>query len=65
MGKVRLGKEVNGFLLKEKKRNGSIEGVQSVNNEKTYVFSYDSQVGDFVGKWIDTPVFVKKPLNTH
>ena len=65
MSNVRLGKAVNGFLLKEKKRNGSSEGEQSMNNQRTYIYAYDSQVGDFVGKWIDTPTFVRKPVNTH
>ena len=65
MGHERLGKAVNGFLLKEKKRNGQIEGVQSLKNKKTYVFFYDDSVGDFVGKWIDTPSFVQNSLNAH
>ena len=65
MSEVRLGKAVNGFLLKEKKRNGQIEGVQSLNNKKTYVFQYDETVNDFVGRWIDTPSFVQESLNTH
>lgn len=65
MSQERLGKDVNGFLLKEKKRNGQIEGVQSLKNKKTYVFFYDDKVGDFVGKWIDTPSFVQKSLNAH
>lgn len=65
MSEKRLGKAVNGFMLKEKKRNGQIEGVQSLNNKQTYVFLYDDKVNDFVGKWIDTPSFVQKSIKTQ
>lgn len=57
-------KTVNGFLMHEKKRNGQIEGVQSLRNKKTYVFVYDVHKSDFVGKWIDTPSFVRNAVNT-
>lgn len=53
------GKVVNGFYLKEQKKNGSMDGVQSLNNKKTYVFLYDESKGRFVGRWVDTPDFVK------
>ncbi len=49
----------NEFLPKEKKKNGQIEGTQSLNNKRLYVFVYDKNIGDFVGKWIDMPSFVK------
>ena len=65
MGQERLGKAVNGFLLKEEKRNGQIEGDQSLNNRRMCVFFYDSELEDFVGKWIDTPAYVRKSLNAH
>lgn len=47
---------------KKHPRNGKIEGVQSLKNKKTYVFFYDDSVGDFVGKWIETPSFVRESL---
>jgi len=53
------GKVVNGFYLKEKRRNGSMEGIQSLKNKESYVFIYDEAVKDFVGKWIDTPEFAR------
>jgi hypothetical protein len=65
MSEKRLGKAVNGFMLKEKKRNDQIEGVQSLNNKQTYVFLYDDKVNDFVGKWIDTPSFVQKSIKAQ
>ena len=52
-------KTTNEFLPKEKKRNGQIEGTQSLNNKRLYVFLYDKKIRDFVGKWIDTPSFAK------
>lgn len=48
---------------KKRKRNGKIEGVQSLYNKETYVFQYDEAVDDFVGRWIDTPSFVRDSLN--
>ena len=45
------------FYQKEKKCNGEMEGVQSLNNKKTYVVLYDESKGRFVGKWVDTPKF--------
>lgn len=65
MGKSKIGKAVNGFLLKEKRQNGKINGVQSLNNQKTYVFIYDDRIDDYIGKWIDTPSFVQKSLNVN
>ena len=54
------------------RRNGGMEGVQSLRNEKSYVFRYDPEINDFIGQWIPTPDFVKKSLgindssdNTH
>lgn len=47
----------NGFCLKEKRRNGSMDGIQSLKNKKSYVFIYDETIKDYVGKWIDTPKF--------
>lgn len=54
------------------RRNGGIEGVQSLRNKKTYVYRYDPEINDFVGQWIPTPDFVKNSLgfqdtshNTH
>lgn len=47
---------------KEHKRNGQMEGVQSLNNKRTYVLQYDEDVEDFVGRWIDTPSFVLDSL---
>lgn len=64
MGKKRYEKTVNGFLMHEKKRNGQIEGVQSLRNGKTYIFVYEEKTGDFTGKWIDTPSFVRNAVNT-
>lgn len=53
-------------------KNGKMEGVQSLRNEKTYVLRYNPEINDFVGQWIPTPDFVKKSLgiqdtsdNTH
>ena len=62
MGKKRYNKTVNGFLMHEKKRNGQIEGVQSLRNRRTYTFAYDEKKGDFVGRWIDTPSFVRNAV---
>ncbi len=56
------GKVVNGFYLKERKKNGAMEGVQSLKNKRSYVFMYDETKNDFVGKWIDTPDFVRGAL---
>ena len=56
---LKHGKVANGFYLKEQKRNGSMEGVQSLNNKKTYVVLYDERKGRFVGRWVDTPEFAK------
>lgn len=39
-----------------------MEGVQSLNNKKTYVFQYDETIDDFVGRWIETPSFVRESL---
>lgn len=47
---------------KKHKRNGQMEGVQSLNNKRTYVLQYDEDVEDFVGRWIDTPYFVLDSL---
>lgn len=48
-------------LLDEYKKrhpcNGKMEGVQSLYNKETYVFQYDETIGDFVGRWIETPLF--------
>lgn len=65
MGQERMGKAVNGFLLKEEKRNGQIEGDQSLNNRRMFVFFYDRELDDFVGKWIDMPSYVRNSLNAH
>lgn len=43
-------------------RNGEMEGVQSLYNKETYVFQYDETIGDFVGRWIETPSFVRESL---
>lgn len=51
------GKVVNGFYLKEKRRNGSMDGIQSLKNKKSYVFIYNETIKDYVEKWIDTPKF--------
>ena len=48
---------------KKHKRNGKMEGVQSLYNKETYVFQYDEDIEDFVGRWIDTPSFVRDSLN--
>lgn len=53
---------VNGFYLKEKRRNGSMDGIQSLKNKRSYVFIYDKAVNDFVGKWIDTPEFARDSI---
>lgn len=49
----------NGFYIKNRKRNGKIECVQSLKNKTFYVFIYDETVKDYVGKWIDTPKFLR------
>ena len=64
MGKKRYEKTVNGFLMREKKRNGQTEGVQSLRNRRTYTFAYDEKTGDFTGRWIDTPLFVRNAVKT-
>ena len=48
---------------KKHPRNGKMEGVQSLNNKKTYVFQYDETIDDFVGRWIETPSFVRESLD--
>ena len=53
------GKVVNGFYIKEKRRNGSMDGIQSLKNKKSYVFIYDETIKDYVGKWIDKPKFLR------
>lgn len=47
----------NIFYRKEKKRNGDMEGIQSLNNKRIYIFVYDEDKKDFVGKWVNTPKF--------
>ena len=47
---------------KKHPRNGKIEGVQSLHNKETYVLQYDEAVDDFVGRYIETPSFVRESL---
>lgn len=47
----------NVFYQKEKKKNGDMEGVQSLNNKLTYIFVYDEDKKEFIGKWVGTPKF--------
>lgn len=49
----------NGFYIKDRKRNGKIECVQSLKNEKFYVSVYDENKHDFVMMWIDKPKFLR------
>lgn len=53
-------------LLDEYKKkhphNGKIEGVQSLYNKETYVPQYDDSVDGSVGRWIETPSFVRESL---
>ena len=46
----------NEFIAEEKKKNGQIEGTQSLHNKRLYLFSYDNKLGDFVGKWVENPM---------
>ena len=34
-----------------------MEGIQSLNNKRIYIFVYDEDKKDFVGKWVNTPKF--------
>lgn len=43
-------------------RNGEMEGVQSLYNKEIYVVQHDETVDDFVGRWIETPSFVRESL---
>ena len=52
--------EINGLYGD---RNGQMEGMQSLKNKKTYVLYYSEKIGDFVGKWVHTPDFVKRSLS--
>jgi hypothetical protein len=47
---------------KKHPRNGKIEGVQSLYNKETYVPQCDEVVDDSVGRWIETPSFVRESL---
>ena len=47
---------------KKHPRNGRIEGVQSLYNKETYVPQCDEAVDGLVGRWIDTPSFVRESL---
>lgn len=38
-------------------------GVQSLNNNNFYVYEYDEEKGDFVGKWVPRPAFLDNYLN--
>lgn len=56
----------NVFYQKEKRKNGQMEGIQSLNNKRTYIFVYDEDKKVFVGKWIDTPKFnIKEQDEEH
>ena len=45
-------------LYGKKDRCGEIEGMQSLNNKKFYIFRYDPKIGDFVGEWITRHAFL-------
>jgi hypothetical protein len=46
----------NELTTKPKKKNGQIEGEQSLNNKMLFLFFYDSKQDDFVGRWVKNPL---------
>ena len=46
----------NEFIAKPKKKDGQIDGEQSLNNKRLCLFYYDKKQGDFVGRWVKNPL---------
>lgn len=46
----------NELTTKPEKKNGQIEGEQSLNNKMLFLFFYDSKQDDFVGRWVKNPL---------
>lgn len=52
-------REVNhSHYIVGKEKNGKTQGVQSVNNKRTYIGVFD-KFGNLIHKWINTPKFIR------
>lgn len=63
MSSSRPIKVTNAFVLKEKKRNGAPEGVQSLHNKETYICHTNEETGETICGWEETPKFIQEYLN--